>query len=357
MACSNLSTDKFSATSSIQWHSLSDPKFEIRGLPWFEENAPETWRLPKSAKDKVPVGVWKRAVAPDGGRVRMKCSTSRLFLKIERAQHGGKPCFFDVYVNGQMAGSARAKSGEPQELQLFENKDRGMKNITIYLPNNHEARVVAVGVDAGSRFQKPQSFAHKKPLVCYGSSVLQGTGAAHPSKTYPAALARRLNLDFVNLGFGGAGKAEPGVVSLVNQLDACCFLFDLGKSYGNQGIEPYAKMLDAIRAKHPKVPIICVTPIYSTKERTEPGYLEKSEDLRDLVRKAASERREKGDESIIVVEGLHLFNEADQSLLNDPLHPNDDGNERIAERLAPILAKILGIKEMSRLPTSVIAHF
>jgi lysophospholipase L1-like esterase len=177
----------------------------------------------------------------------------------------------------------------------------------------------------------------KAPLICYGSSVLQGTGVEHPSKTYPAVLARRLNLDFVNLGFGGAGKAEPDVVALVNRPEASAFLFDLGKSYGDQTPAPFARMLADIRATHPTVPIVCVTPIFSTKEDSEKGYREKSEHLRSLMRDAALERRRGGDRHIFVVEGLELFGPADQSLFHDPLHPNDAGNERMGERLVDLI--------------------
>jgi lysophospholipase L1-like esterase len=146
-----------------------------------------------------------------------------------------------------------------------------------------------------------------------------------------------LNLDFVNLGFGGAGKAETNVVQLVNELDACAFLFDLGKSYGAQPLEPYARMLDTIRKAHPTVPIFCVTPIYSTKEASEPDYRERSELLRTLMRKAAVDRRQAGDQQMFVVEGLELFGEADKDLFSDPLHPNDAGNERMARRLEPVV--------------------
>ena len=161
--------------------------------------------------------------------------------------------------------------------------------------------------------------------------------------TYPAAVARRLNLDFVNLGFGGAGKAEPAVVGLVNQLDACCYMFDLGKSYGPATPERFCHMLDTIRASHPEAPIFCVTPIYSTKEETVPTLKKRSEDLRSMMRQAAMDRRQAGDKLMFVVEGLDLFGEADKALFHDPLHPNDAGNELVAERLAPLLAKaVLG---------------
>lgn len=227
------------------------------------------------------------------------------------------------------------------DLILFKKLDRKQRDITIYLPNNQEVRVMAIGLDPDAELKPARTFALPSPVVCYGSSVLQGTGAKHPATTYPAALARRLNLDFVNLGFGGAGKAEPEVVQLVASLDACCYIFDLGKSYGNPQIEPYARMLAAIRTTHPTVPIFCVTPIYSTKEVNEPEYLERSEKLRTLMRQAATDRQKAGDKHIFVVEGLDLFGKADEDAFNDPLHPNDEGNERMAKRLAPIVEKVL----------------
>jgi len=42
--------------------------------------------------------------------------------------------------------------------------------------------------------------------------------------SYEAILARDLNLEFVNLGFGGAGKAEENVVSSSTPFPACCYV-------------------------------------------------------------------------------------------------------------------------------------
>ncbi len=327
--------------SPLSWVPFPDARLELRGLPWFATNAPHLWRLPKNAKEKVPKGVWNRAIAPDGGRIRLSSNTSRLSLKVQAAQAPGKPCHFDAYVNGEFAGSARLRGTQAVELVVFEKPDRSQRNVTIYLPNNSEVNVLAVGLDADATLEAPAAPGSRAPIVCYGSSVLQGTGSAHPASTYPAALARSLNLDFINLGFGGAGKAEPEVVQLVASLKAGCFILDLGKSYGDQTIEPYARMLDIIRAAHPNAPIFCVTPIYSTKEASEPGYREKSAKLRELMRQAATDRRSAGDKYTHVIEGLELFGPADKHLFNDPLHPNDEGNETIARRLYPIVSRAL----------------
>ncbi len=329
------------SAAEVRWVSFPDAQLELRGLPWYRENGGELWRFPQASKAQIPKGVWNRAVASDGGRIRLSSTTSRLSIRVQPSSSPSKPCFIDAYVDDTYAGSARATGTGVADLVLFEGKGREWKNITLYLPNNGEIRVQAVGLDSDAEVRPPPAFALPRPIVCYGSSVLQGTGATHPAKTYPAVLARRLNLDFVNLGFGGAGKAEPAVVSLVNQLDACCYIFDLGKSYGNQDEKPFVAMLAAIRAARPRVPIFCVTPIYSTNEPKDAAYLEKSVRLRNMMRDAANERRKAGDEFTFVVEGLDLFGEPDKKLFHDPQHPNDEGNELIGGRLVPLVEKVV----------------
>ena len=325
--------------NAVQWIAFPDPRLEVRGLPWLQNNAPDLWRLPKSAKAEVPEPVWKRSLAPGGGRLRLTSDTTRLVLRVQAAGAQTKPCFFDIFVDGEYARSVSTASTQRVDLVCFERKYGKWKDITIYLPHKQEVRIFAVGLDSFAAAKAPPAFALERPIVCYGSSVLQGTGARHPAWTYPAAMARKLNLDYVNLGFGGAGKGEVEVVSLVNQLNACCFLFDLGKSYGAAEPERYTRMLNTIRAAHPEVPIFCVTPIYSTKEESDPEYKKRSEDLRGLMRQAAMDRRQAGDNFMFVIEGLKLFGPADKDLLADPTHPNDAGNARIAQRLAPTIAK------------------
>lgn len=327
--------------TALKWLDLPDARLEMRGLPWLKENAPDLWRLPRSAQANVPKGVWNRAISPDGGRIRLSCNSITLGIRVQALHEHGKNCFFDAFVNGEYAGSVSVEGTQRVDLVMFEHKERAWKDITIYLPHKHEVQVFAVGLDPDAELKAPPAFALTRPIVCYGSSVLQGSGALHPAHTYPAAAARRLNLDFVNLGFGGAGKGEVEVVALVNQLDACCYLFDLGKSYGAPTPERYTRMLDTIRASHPDVPIFCVTPIYSTKEPNEPNYKKRSEDLRSIMRQAATERRQAGDKLMFVVEGLELFGEPDKALFHDPQHPNDAGNDLIAARLAPVLEKVV----------------
>jgi len=200
-------------------------------------------------------------------------------------------------------------------------------------------------VDQQARFNKPQhAFAKSLPVVFYGSSVCQGSGAVHAGETYEAILCRKLNLDFVNLGFGGAGKAEANVVDLVNYIPACCYVFDLGKSYGAQDATAFKAMLQNVRRSHPSTPIIAITPITSAKEVQEPSYSERSIHTRTVMREPVNELIKAGDTRLFLVEGEELlgFKEHD-ALSKDGVHPSDQGYGIIAAKLAPVLRKALGL--------------
>jgi lysophospholipase L1-like esterase len=331
-------------SNEMKWLPFPNDSLQVCGLPWFAENSPDLDRFPKRVKADMPKGVQKWAPVPDGGRIRFKSDTSSLGLRVQLLSEPGRKCHLDAYVGGAPIASVILSGTGIQDLILFKNKARTPGDITIYLPNVDHVRVFAVGVDSDAKMETPEPFARKRPLVCYGSSVLQGTGASRAAMSYPAALARKLNLDFVNLGFAGSGKAEPEVVSLVSEIDGCGYFIDLGKSYGRQPIEIFGKMLDTIRAAHPDAPVFVVTPIYSLLEPKDANYKKLSDDLRELMRTAVEDRVKAGDKHMFVIEGLDICSEKDSDAFHDNVHPDDEGNARIAERLAPIIEKALSRK-------------
>ncbi len=332
--------------SGLDWLPFpDDSKFTVRGLHWFSRNRPDLWRLPKEQFDDLPAGVKRRCKAPSGGRIALRCSTSRLGLNVTPLSQGSLKGF-DVYINGSFFRSAVAEQpGARQELVLFKDFDRKSRDIVIYLPYHQEVVVHAVGVDRNTRFETPaHAYARPLPVVFYGSSVCQGSGASRPGMTYEAILCRELNLDFINLGFGGAGKAEKTVVDLVNSIPACCYVFDLGKSYGMQDKTAYQDMLQTVRISHPRVPIICITPITSSLERHSADYAQKSAHTRKVVQEAVSGLMQAGEKNVYLIDGTELlgFDEHD-GLSRDGVHPSDYGFGLIARKLAPIMKQALDL--------------
>ena len=331
---------------ACEWLPFPDnTKFKVLGLNWFEENKPQLWRMPKGRLDALPNGVQRQSKHPSGGRILINCNTATLGLKVMPLTKGGRKGF-DVYVNGKFLKSAVAEEPNVEtDLVLFKDLDNRQKEIMIYLPYHQEIVIKAVGVDKETQFSAPaHKFAKPLPVVFYGSSVCQGSGALKAGMTYEAILARELNLDFINLGFGGAGKAETNVVDLVSSIPACCYVFDLGKSYGAQDKTAYKDMLQTVRQSHPNVPIICLTPITSAREVRDESYSSRSVHTRTVMRDAANELITAGEKNLYLLEGEYLlgFNEH-EGLSKDGVHPADQGYSIIAKKLVPTLKKALGM--------------
>lgn len=332
--------------TEFDWLPFPDgAKFGLLGLHWFGENNPKLWRMPQGRFDVLPDGVKRRCREPAGGRILIKCNATKLALKVTPANKGSLKGF-DVYINGKFLRSAVAEEpGVKTDVVLFKALDRREKEIVIYLPYHQEVMIESLGVDKDTKFSPPEHrFIKPLPLVFYGSSVCQGNGALKPGMTYPAKLCRDLNLDFVSLGFGGAGKAEKAVVDLVNSIPACGYVFDLGKSYGMQDGAAYLRMLQTVRQSHPGVPIFCLTPITSTLEVHSQGYSERSVHTRRVMRDAANEFIRSGARDVYLIEGADLlgFDEQD-GLSKDGVHPTDYGYSMIAGKLLPVVRKALGL--------------
>ncbi len=332
----------------MQWIAFPDDRLVVSGLPWFRENVPRLWRLSEDATGRLPEAVQKLMRYPAGGRIRFASNTSQLRLRVDapNVQSMGNMSplgcrGFDVYVDGQYWCSSPVAQTGSQVLTFFQGAELALQEITIYLPSFQGVRVEAVGLDAGADVRPPRAFVRPLPVVYYGSSIAQGGCACRPGMPYEAILARRLGLDFVNLGFSGAGKAEPEVVDLVAQVDACCYVFDLGKSFGRQPAEVYGAMLDTVGRAHPDVPLVCMTPIFSTRESYDAAYADLSEHVRDAVRDAVRERVQSCAGRLHLVEGTDLLGPGDADAFHEGVHPTDLGFMRIAERLEPLLRETL----------------
>jgi len=336
------------AAGGPQWLELHDERLQVCGLPWFGQGNDDLWRLPRSKADLLPERVRTLMRMTAGVRIRFRSDTRSLKVQATAKSLTSMPHMsaigtrgLDVYVDGAYWASNLVHEVGGNELALFHGVPSGMKDITIYLPAFQALRSVRIGVDGACRIESPAPHSRASPVVFYGSSIAQGACASRPGMSYEAILARAMDLNFVNLGFSGAGKAEPAVVNLVAQVDACCYVLDLGKSFGMQSADVYGRMLSTLRAAHPRTPIICITPIYSTREAFSIQYKELSQHVRQVVTAAVEDRIEHGDRRLYLVDGLLLLGPDDADGFQEGTHPSDLGFWRIAERLRPTLKAAL----------------
>lgn len=331
----------------MQWMPCTPHTPGYSGLAWIEENHPDLWRLPKRSARSLPDGVRRQMCFPAGACLRMQSDTSEFRLRVHHVE-GGASTGLDVYVDGRFWNTIALPTETDGEVVCFAGANRQPKRISVYLPLRDALLVSAYGFDDDTECTGPAPSAGKLPVVLYGSSVAQGIGASRSGMGYSSILGRLTDRDIVNLGFGGAGKAEAEVVSLVAEVDACCYVLGLGKSYGLQPADAYAAMLQSLREAHPDTPVVCITPIFSCREFYSEDYAALSRHTREVVREAVSAQLAQGDTRLSMIDGCSLLSaEETDGFSHDGVHPNDLGHTRIAERLQPAIDSVIAVTQSS----------
>ncbi|OQB82989.1 MAG: hypothetical protein BWX88_03595 [Planctomycetes bacterium ADurb.Bin126] len=332
--------------------AFPDPRLGVHGLAWFAEDAPVLRRLPARLKETFRPPVWSLAQCPSGGRVRFRTDSLRIAVAARNPDTGTMHHMttvgqsgLDLYVGADFICSAWPDRTGKIARTWTAGSDKAMRDITIYLPLYKPLSLESITLDAGAKVEPPRPYRVAKPIVYYGSSITQGGCAANPGLSAQAILGRRLDADFVNLGFSGNGLGEPELAKAICQIDASCIVLDF---WGNPNAALYRQRLpafvDILRAKFPTLPILAVSPFYFPAEGVSPPMAAMMADKRAATRELVAARRKAGDANIHFVDGLEMLNKDQACGLVDGIHPNSLGFFFNANGLEPHLRKVLKLQ-------------
>ncbi len=327
----------------------------VLGLPWWETTKPNFQRFPERLRDGLPQTedggelLWRLSQHPTGGRLSFRTDARTLRMtfrfppsnrKWNMSDEGERG--LDLWVDGTFWRCFAPFGQEEATFTLWDGLPAAWREVMLYLPIYAPVEFISLTYDPEAAEVVPfkPAYALDKPLVVYGTSITQGGCASRPSNTWPAVLARMLNLDHVNLGFSGAAKGEAAVAKYVAEVDAACYIMDWGVNNATwqELAERYGPFLDTIREKHPETPIVCVSPVYSSTEAfsTDPRLAKMREHIRALLEGY-------GDKGLIYVDGYELLGPPDADGLADKTHVTDYGFRLMADRLELVVADILGL--------------
>lgn len=327
--------------------TFPDPRLAVHGLPWFNEDKPTLRRLPLRLKDRFRQPVWDLAQDPSGGRIRFRTDSTKIGLVAENPRFSNMHHMasvgengFDLYVGHDYLGSAWPDGAGKIAREWRVSRERKMHDITLYLPLYKAVTIQELSLDADARLEPATPYAIHKPIVYYGSSITQGGCASNPGGSCQAILERRLDADFVNLGFSGNGLGEPALAEAICELDPSCIVLDF---WGNPSAEQYAAALppfvDILRRKWPRLPILVISPFYFPAEESGGDVAREQSAKRRTAQEFVQQRRKSGDRAIIFVDGLKMLNRDQTSGLVDGVHCNSLGFFFNAQGLEPFLRK------------------
>jgi lysophospholipase L1-like esterase len=249
----------------------------------------------------------------------------------------------DLYTkeNGKWLwiGAARPRQ-VTNEVTLVHGLKPVLREYILYLPLYNGVESVEVGVTSKSTCDAPPVRA-QKPIVFYGTSILQGGCASRPGMAYPAILGRWLDWPTINLGFSGNAWSEPELAQLLAQLDPSVYVLDplpnMTESGVRERIEPFVKIL---RAAHPTTPIVLVENVEYCDGPFVEVRREKYVKCNAALQTAYKNLKRAGLKNIYYVPANNLLGHDGEATV-DGTHPTDLGFERMAETMQPILRKAL----------------
>ena len=325
----------------------------IEGLPW-SQNEHHWNRLPDRLMNDSKTSPTLRHVAAQqsGGRIRFRTRAATWALRgmLTRTETGilnthGSLSGLDVYLRTPDAGFKFVKSAAPsmnETVFVAECKrpaalEGGVEWIVYFpLQNPLGSLELAVPDDAPILSPPPPRIEH--PALFYGSSITQGFSASRPGLSYPAIISRRLDIPFINLGYGGNAKGEPEVAAAIAALDLSLFVCDLDHNLpGVPELEArHAAFVDIVRKAHPQIPILVVS---SPNYWNDPDYFGKRT---AIIRRTVEQACAGGDSLIEFIDGRTFWDPVVAGDMTvDNLHPNDAGFARMAEIIGDRVAKAL----------------
>ena len=335
--------------TGMRWLDALAPELEYRGL--VGERRALLHRVPDTWRERLPADTWMRLCAASGVRVAFRTDSPTIAVRAEwlSQQTNRANAEIDLYQNGEFYGQLRSQGLGAAQSVIYDGPARD-RCVELYMPPYGEVRFAGVGVAEDACVQPPPSLSGPR-LLFYGDSITHGSTTVRPGTTYPARIARRLGVDFVNLGVGGSARGESAMAEIAASLCADVIVLAYGvNTFGSSYEEPrafertYDTFLAILRWHQPEVPILMVTPLFHTSEfeQTTRGGA-KLEEYRRVIREVVYRRQSFGDANLILLEGHGLIGPGQGDLLADHVHPNDAGFAEMADGLGAQIQRVLSL--------------
>lgn len=320
----------------------------LQGQGWKDTKEPFD-RLPAKAEGVVRAPVWSLSRDSTGMYVRFSTAAAHIrakwTLRKARLELPHMPATgvsgLDLYVrhNGQLKWLANGRpEKQTNEQALVNNWTGGEREYMLYLPLYNGVQSVELGISEGAEIKPIQET--RKPIVFYGTSILQGGCASRPGMAYPTIIGRMLEWPTINLGFSGNGQSEPEVAKLLAELDPVAYVLDslpnLSAQQTAERVEPFVR---TVRQAHPTTPIFLVENVVYTNSElvaSRRSYADKNAHLTEIYLKLKNE----GDKNLYYIPGGMLLGTDGEGTV-DGTHPTDLGFLRMAEAIAPAIRPVL----------------
>ncbi len=309
-------------------------------------------RFPDSLKNISRAPLWNLSRNSAGMAIRFRSNSTRIAVKWETLFNNHMNHMTDVGVKGldlyclQKNGNWRfVNSARPAQKMtkttIIENMKPEEREFMLYLPLYDGVSSLSIGIDSLSVIGQPMVDCpvREKPVVFYGTSILQGGCASRPGMAHTNIISRRLNRECINLGFSGNALLDLEVAEMMAEIDASVFILDFAPNASVEQIkERMAVFYQTIRDKHPKVPILFIEDPVFTHALFDEMIAREVEERNQAVNEVFNTLKKKGEKNMYLVHSSEMLGEDGEATV-DGVHFTDLGMMRYADLVCPIIRR------------------
>jgi len=334
---------------AITWHDVREWGVEGRG--WTDTESYYD-RLPSKAKDLVRPPVWTLGHYSAGMSARFETDAATLHVRYKLLNpalaltHMPATGASGVDLYGRSdddswrwVGVTRPTEQEIEEV-IAQELAPGLRPYTLYLPLYNGVERVEIGTPTGVNF-KPVPPRTAKPLVFYGTSIMQGACASRPGMAMTAILERRLGIPIINLGFSGNGPMDLELAPLLGEIDAAVYVLDCLPNMSARLVTARAvPFVERLRRARPRTPIVLAEDAVGMHTTLVPARRTHYEANHTALRSAYQTLQNHGITGVTYMDGGDFLG-SDGEATVDGVHPSDLGMARYADAYEPVLRKLL----------------
>ncbi|GHT15346.1 hydrolase [Bacteroidia bacterium] len=255
---------------------------------------------------------------------------------------------FDLYCfekgTWHFVNSAQpAANAMNNERTVVSNMDGSEKEFMLYFPLYDGVTALQIGIDSTATIASPALAVplYDKPVICYGTSILQGGCATRPGMAHTNILSRRFNREFINLGFSGNGQLDYEIAELIATREPSLVILDF---VPNASVEQMQEKMEnfyfIIRKKNPQVPILFIEDPRFPQGKYNLTMRREVEAKNAKLHEVFNRLKAKGEQNIALISSEPMIG-TDGEATVDGIHFTDLGFMRYADYLEPIIKKYI----------------
>ena len=312
-------------------------------------------RLPSELENVSRKDVWRLGRSSAGLYIRFRSNTTSMRVKWQSTFDNEQNHMTDLgtrgldlyaLVNGEWRAVApvRPTSKGVNEWTIIRNMLPEQREYMLYLSLYDGVKALEIGVDEGAYIGQPEvaSPSTEKPIVMYGSSILQGGCASRPGMAYTNIIGRRFDREVFNLGFSGNARLDMEIAHLMASVKAPgAFVLDFVPNSSDKLINEAAeKFFRVLRDAHPDVPVIFVEDPIFPRTAFDTKLHEEVVGRNIAMTQLFKRLKKAGERKIYYVSAKKMLGD-DGDATVDGSHFTDVGALRYVENIMPALKKAL----------------